>query len=50
MTCAICKFYDVCIMHNHVNACTHDDPEHVKEWALGLPDEHSQEEQERGST
>ncbi len=24
MTCAICKYYDVCILRNTRDACTHD--------------------------
>ena len=25
MTCAICRFYDVCIVRNTQEACTHDE-------------------------
>lgn len=24
MTCAICRFYDVCVIRNTLEACTHD--------------------------
>ena len=31
MTCAICRFYDVCVVRNTLEACTHqesrDDPQ-----------------------
>lgn len=29
MTCAVCRFYDVCIVHNTIEDCNHrgkDDP------------------------
>lgn len=26
MTCAICQFYDVCYIHDTIEACTHEDP------------------------
>lgn len=37
MTCAVCMHFDICVQRNSLEACTHDDPERVREWALGIP-------------
>lgn len=36
MTCAICRFYDVCLVHNTIEACTHDGEDGKRTWIFGF--------------
>lgn len=36
MTCAICRWYDVCIERNTIRSCTHTDAIRGRDWVFGM--------------